>query len=354
MLPGDLRLTKSGISNKGVRVVSTADVVIVILNEGTCSSYLSLPTLSLGAEYYVLMHAPSGGQSRTTMTIIATYPGTTKVQLTPPIDAGELVFSGFDLNNIQLNQYESFRLETDLDLSGMYVAGDHPVTLITGSSKDTYFGNNVFTDIATSQLPPVQAYGLMYHVFLIEANVKLLTDYAETSIAVIRTGSSGTSTDVLYLRRGGTFTSTDVQSNEFVTFVSNAPLLVVAYLTGSHPASLVIPPVQQYLSSYHFTVPKNAPGTFYDTYLYVGLSSGAFSNLRLDDKDAPVTDSVAGLQMTGFKIPLSTGAHRMYHLTSLSFPAYVIGTSPNDCTFAYPAGMAINEIYQVNFVYSFL
>ena len=59
VLPAELRLDENGLGQDAVFVVSSAPIVISVINLGSCASFLNIPTPYLGYEHRILTFPPN-------------------------------------------------------------------------------------------------------------------------------------------------------------------------------------------------------------------------------------------------------------------------------------------------------
>ena len=358
-LPASLRSNEPGRANKTVHVSANGKVSVSALNRGSCGNYLPVPLEMLGDTYYVMTWASSSGFAL--ISILPVQEDTIVSVTVGGVEGVNVKYEGTvyrkgETLQVTLAQYESITLQSSADLTGTYVVGSKPLAVFAGNTEIT-IGSGNLKDQLVSQFTPVNTWG--YHFALAPFPgstsgyyIKYLAKDANTVVTIVTSSGRNSKT----LNKGEYFVM-DVVSSELAWIQSTNQILVVQYAksqTGpsdlTAPASLLIPPVEQYTSDYIFTV-FNATSI----YVMIVIEKIHLNGLVLDG--LPVNAS-AGWQDIADSEPLMSsryvrvldGAHRLRHrISNTTFGAYVYGFTPGDCAYAVPAGMNLLTINKVCF-----
>ena len=148
-LPEDVRLKDTGLqTNKTVVVRASGKVAVhVMLNEGSSGDGFSvLSTRQLGSDHYVLSYNPGFYPSLISVSSVSS--GATAVEIR--LKSGQT-------HSFVLQQYESYQLSSEEDLSGSRITSDHPITVIAGTECTGVGGGGC--DALVELMPSVSIWG---------------------------------------------------------------------------------------------------------------------------------------------------------------------------------------------------
>ena len=358
-LPASVRSSEPGRANKTVRISASDEVSVSALNRGSCANFLVLPLKMLGDTYYVMTWMATSGLAQ--VSVLAVEDDTVvHVTVSGPdvvtVEYEGTVYDKGDVLTVTLTQYESLILQSAEDLTGTFVVASKPVALYAGNTETTIGGGSL-KDQLVSQFTPVNTWGYRFALVPFPATtsgyyVKCLAQDSGTVVTIITGGAENSWT----LSKGEFFVK-DVVSSETAWIESNNQILVVQYSKSqtsptdlSAPASLLIPPVVQYMSDYIFTVPAAT-----SIYALIVIEKIHLNGIYLDG--LPVNASSGWRDIEGSSPLMSTrhiaiveGAHRLRHrVSNQTFGAYIYGFTPSDCAYANPAGMSLLKVNKVGF-----
>ena len=359
-LPASIRSSEPGRANKTVRISASDEVSVSALNRGSCANFLVLPLKMLGDTYYVMTWMPTSGFG--IMSVLAVEEDTVvDVTVGGPdgvtVEYEGTVYDKGDVLSVTLTQYESLVLQSTSDLTGTFVVASKPVALYAGNTETT-IGSGTLPDQLVSQFTPVNTWGYRFALVPFPSTtsgyyVKCLAQDSGTIVTII-TSSGGE--ESWTLSKGEYFVK-DVVSSETAWIQSNSQILVVQYAKSqtsptdlTAPASLIIPPVIQYVSDYIFTVLAAT-----SIYVMIVIEKVHLNGIYLDG--LPVNASSGWRDIEGSEPLMSSryvsiveGAHRLRHrLSNETFGAYIYGFTPGDCAYANPAGMSLLKVNKVCF-----
>ena len=318
------------------------------MNRGSCSSKLALPLEGLGSEYYAMMWAPAGGVAQ--VTVLATQDDTNvTVVIGGAVDVSVTyearTYKLGESITVKLSKFESVVLESGQDLSGTKITSSNPIVVSAGNT-DTTIGGGSLSDQLVSQLTPVNTWGRSFALAPLPGSltgyfVKILSS---TSGTVVRVHGHPDETVA-----AGKFVIVDFASNEPAWISSSAPILVIQYAKSETsaddlgaPASLLVPPVSQFLSDYFFSVPQ-VSATAKRSVLIIAETSKRDGLLL---QGAPLSSNIQWRDIAGSSpamavaiVTVSEASYTLRHRSDVTFGAYVYGADHGNCAYAFPAGM---------------
>ena len=353
-LPAGLRVTNSGRSDKAVLIKSTGgEVAINAVNIGSCGSYLALPMDSLGTQYMALTWDVNSGESQ--VAIVARDPNTfIRVIMGPTANVfiERVRYTGSQTLTMALNEHEILHIQSDSDLSGTLVISNNPVVVLAGNS-DVSIGNGIETDQIISQMAPIETWGTN---FILTGIPNMVTPYYVKVVSNEDNNlllATDTSTRAYALKKAEAVTF-QANANMEMYLKSTKPLQVIQYVPSkgqasewSAPAALLIPPVQQYMDDYFFSI--GGDEVQFTHYLILVVETQFIDRLFYNvlpittDNWVPVfgTDPA----MSSKVIEIRPGTHRVQvGQAGLTFGAYVYGSETLKCAYAFPAGMLLLDL----------
>ena len=187
------------------------------------------------------------------------------------IEAGEPV-------TVTLDRMQSLYISSVLDLTGSRVVTNKPVSFITGHECGNIPFNAAFCDQMSEQIPPTATWGFNFLTAPI-ANRRGMDIFK-----AVPSRSSGSFRGSCVVQRSlerrgigfefeqaGRPVVFEVKSDEYCTFTSTVPVLLLQFSTGTavdnvtdaDPFMVIVPPTEQYQNSYQLPtfVSQSTPGT---------------------------------------------------------------------------------------------
>ena len=369
VLPHALRNSVTGETKKGIRITASDEIHVAVLNGQSCGAYRAIPTDALGMEYYVTTWQPALTDEKAYITVRATEDQTLASLTFPPNRGIRLlynggVYTGGSTLTVRLTSDESFTLEDSVDLSGTAVRSNRPVAVFAGNNRVS-IGSITASDTVVSQFAPVNTWGRR---FIQVANpgdtagglLKILSRYDRTNIAISGNVGGQPLNQVSFIKdsaSSGDVMEYPVVAGANLAIWSDKPVQVVYYSAGdrtSRPVSLLIPPVEQYMSQYSFSKAPSTVGSPFTTYVLLSAETNAASGVLLDDVNI---GSRGWLEVqTPWRSDMvvkyetvSEGAHTLRHRRpGTPVGAAIYGVAPSLCAYAYPAGMYLKDLDRVS------
>ena len=183
------------------------------------------------------------------------------------------------------------------DLTGSRITSNKPIAFISGHECGTLPDNFQYCDQLIEQVPPTVTWGRTFVTCPIEGRnaFDVFKVIASRDSSVINVSCTDARPPQVFLLQKGEFTSFDVSSSTHCYVSSSRPVLLVQFsvlssvdtVNTEDPFMVIIPPVEQYRSSY-------AISTLTPSFLFSGLPEQYFVNILLPEG----VDS-AGLRMNG-------------------------------------------------------
>ena len=316
----------SGIQSYGLRVTASKPVTLYGLNKYDFSSdgYVAIPTSGLGIDY-VVPTAPNLNDGYTGMAdqvyIVATA-DSTSVDITPPNGATEQV----TLNAGQVFMKNSSEVGS---LMGTRVNSDQPIGVFGGNQ--CVLLSHGSCDHVVEMIPPTTSLGADF--FAVRFKKELGTGGAYVDDFVVLAAEDATKvtidgTEVATLNAGQYHTTTlptngaSSTMNEGYLVETSKPALAVQYMVrgtytnnsgtteNGDPAMVVLPPYQQYLSSYTFAT--MASGFVFDA-VNIAAPTSSVGSLYLDGAaiDASEFSQIGTSDYSSAQIVLASGTHSL-------------------------------------------
>ncbi|HSS19125.1 MAG TPA: PKD domain-containing protein [Pyrinomonadaceae bacterium] len=341
------------VDNKGIHVTAQKDVAVYGLNYHTFTTegYLGLPVDVLGTEYITLGYKNGGSIAGTLFSLVATA-NNTVVDITPSVDTHQFI-NGVDTivqragvtYRINLNQGETYQLVNTAnsgDLSGSSISANNPIAVFGGHNCANVPANFVACNHLVEQLPSIDKWGTNF--LTVPLAVRTAGDTFRVIASRDNTHVSVNGVVVATLNRGQ-FDERTLTARSVIT--ADQPIMVAQYSnsftidnTDGDPFMMLVPPVEQFASSYTIATPANG---FPNNYMNVVVPNAALGSLNLDGSIVP-TSSFAPIGSSGYsgaQLSIGVGSHTISNTTS--FGAGIYGFASFD-TYGYPAGMALSSI----------
>ncbi len=340
-------VTSDQVENLGIHVTSDAPVTVYGLNRipYTTDAYLGLPTGILGTEYLTLGYKNQDDGGGSEFALVATQDGTT-VTIVPAATTGS--HTAGTPYTVSLSQGQTYQLQDqtpDDDLSGSIVTADKPVAVFAGHvCANIPLGYN-YCDHIVEEMTPTQAWGKDFVTVPLATRTKgdtfrILADIDDTHVSI-------NGTQVATLDRGE-FWEQIVTGLAQIT--ADQPVLVAQYSNStsydgvtSDPFEMLIPPYEQWLTSYTVTTPNSG---FTINYINVAAPSAAVGTITLDGAPIPVSrfTPIGSSGFSGAQLPVSLGAHSL--ASTFPFGVTVYGFATDD-SYGYPGGFSLARVATV-------
>ena len=252
-----------------------------------------------------------------------------------------------------LGPYESFQIQEKFDLSGSHLLADRPVSML-GGNVDAQIGEGSFVDNMLSEFTPVHTWGMTFATAPVPDDqlggyVKVVAKEPNTELLV-----NGELQEVIESQGGHKVI--EVAANRSMYIRASKPIMAVYITKGdtsgaglAYPASLLLPPLLQYLTDYPFTTFSDAHNA-YQHHLLVVIRGHHLQGLTLDDLQVTLEgwEAIPGSgDLVSRALFVMGGRHRIRHLQDKPFAAYVYGVATKDCAYAFPAGMNLLDLTKV-------
>ena len=230
------------------------------------------------------------------------------------------------------------------DLTGSRITSNKPIAFISGHECGTLPDNFQYCDQLIEQVPPTATWGRRFITCPIEGRdvfdvFKLI---ASRDSSVINVSCTDDRPPQVFLLQKGEFTSFNVSSSTHCYVSSSRPVLLVQFsivssvdrVFNGDPFMVIIPPVEQYRSSYMIS-------TLTPSFLFGGLPEQYFMNILLPEG----VDS-AGLRMNGnplsenlmfVSVPCASGPGSCGSSAQVSIPGGQHTLSHEDSTVTFGA-----------------
>jgi len=299
-------------ANQYFRVVTEENVTVYALNQAnlTSEAFLVLPSNVLGDEYYILTYNSDGkmnffnqviGTSTPSQFTVLAIEDSTLVEIKPSVATYK---NGINKQKVWLNSGESYLVQaristsnTNRDLTGSYVKSTKPIAVFAGHQRATIpidlKDNNPSRDFLCEQMIPTRSWGKNAIVVPFETPKDIITSGKD----LIRILASNDNTTIRMNNsevtiNSGSFIELPLENPAFIE--ADKPILVAQYKKTSNlgasrsnisdPLMLIVPPVEQYITSYR-VINAQAPG--YDE------NKGKFFNAYEEQYVTIIADTIA-------------------------------------------------------------
>lgn len=182
-LPNTLQITSNqSVESKGIHLTSDAEISATFFysQDGTHDAYLSIPTSSLGKEYYAASYVGGSAQFAVTAAL-----NNTNIAITPACKSVSGTQAGTPFN-ILLNQGQTYQYECDTDVTGSHIVSDKPVSVVAGNGCAFIPVGSTSCDVTTEMMFPVSTlYGNdFYAVAFLDTAVRIVAARDGTSVTV--------------------------------------------------------------------------------------------------------------------------------------------------------------------------
>ena len=349
---GAQRLAVNGSAPLGVHLTADDEVTVygVNLQRFTSDAFLALPLDVLSNEYIAMSYdGLDQFQLPSQLAVVATADNTI-VQITPTADVGgnpaDQPFS------VVLDRFEVYQLNTNTeDLTGTTIRSSDPIAVMGGHVcadvpsilRSPTGGRIGWCDHLSEMMTPLNTWGQSFAVIPLATrlNGSIVRVLAAENGTVVNT--NGINSQPVTLDRGE-FVETVL--TDFTEISATGPVMVAQYSPGqafdnvqSDPFMMLIPPNEQFLSSYSFATPEDS----FDThFVNVAIPTLAIDSLLLDGSpvDSNLFSLIGGSGLSGAQLPVSEGSHTLS--ADQPFGIYIYGFNNFD-SYGYPGGLALAE-----------
>ena len=354
-------ITDRGVGNKAILVRSETDRFSIIAYDEEFTSadaYKTLACVRLPIEQYYEYYAVSVPAARIPVEIvdygdyevddsiepirgnsvflIITCEADTELNITLTQDVSSNGSNHNITTSIKLSNVGSTLLfSSEDDLSGSRITSNRPLTLISGHQCGSVPSNKNYCDHMAEQVPPTATWGTQFLTAPIDGRrgfdvFKVIA--AEDNTMVEFFCNPGSTRDVLTLSKGA-FANISVDFTLYCFVSSNRPVLLVQFAIGSSvdnmfagdPFMVIIPPIDQYKSSYNIWMFRNSdsfPENFYVNLLVpegTDATDILMNGMRLAS-DISFNPIRSGSQFRGqaAQVKISNGLYNFTHVNSSS------------------------------------
>ena len=349
-------LSTGVVSNNSIRIRSLDEVSVYALSYMPFGSdaFMAWPVDALGTEHVVAAFGGGNGLRSSQLGVVATQNATT-VTIIPSVS-----FASFTAGvpfNITLNAGQGYQLESGTGLTINQLAKDLTGSIVTANKPVAVYGGHRATVVPegftaanhlVDQMPPIDTWGRRYVTvpFATRANGDRFRFIAGTDGTEVRVAGALVAT----LDRGKFHEMVLVNRSEIV---SNHPIQVAQYANSStfdsttgDPTLMIVPPVEQFLSSYTVAAPTTtaSPAFVWDTnFVNVVVKAGDVGSIELD---GAVINPALFLPIDtsgyfGAQVPVAPGSHHLE--ADQPFGVYSYGFDQFDA-YSYPGGLNFSPV----------
>jgi hypothetical protein len=371
------------IAPQSFHITAQNEVTVYALSQAvkTSDAFLTLPTVALGTEYYVMTYRSDGttlaNNSISTQStpsecaIVATEPNTT-VHIIPsaPTAAGGLV-----PRDITLQQGDVFLIQAAItaanlrgDLTGTNITSTKPIAVFGGHQRARLplenANNLVSRDFLCEEMPPLPTWGKNYFITPYPqpaAVAKVGSDIYRVLASQDNTVISLNGTPIIKLNKGQFYEAPLTQAG----FISaSSPILVAQFKktaletqnidVPSDPFMMIIPPREQYMKQYRCTNAQvrettASSVTYTEQYITVIAPKQSLDSIKMDG--LPIkpfyVENIPFAQSANLCLPYiyawiraTDGVHSLE--SSIPFGLLVYGYGAAN-SYGYVGGMALNN-----------
>lgn len=338
---------EDSIEDKGIHVVADKEVSIYGLNrvQATTDAYMGLPTNVLGTEYIVLNYLTTIGGFGSTFSVVATQDNT-EVTITPTETVGVRTIGVPYV--ITLQQGEVYQLESaaqNSDLSGTIIESTLPVAVYGSVQCVNIPSGYGACDYIVEQLPPTETWGTNF------VTMPLATRLSGDTFRILA------SEDTTTVTINGTVAATLDRGEFFEQMIDGAseisadhPVLVAQYSNStnydgitSDPFMMLIPPYEQFQSSYTLTTPAEG---FSINFTNLVVPAAAVGEVTLDGViiDSIEFSQIGSSNYYGAQLAIELGSHTFN--SAFPFGAFTYGFASAD-SYGYPGGSSYSPVASV-------
>lgn len=372
------------IALQSFHVVANDDIAVFGLNHAdrTSDAFLVLPTASLGLEYRVMSYQSDGFLNTPSSTIVSTTSTPSEFAITAVHDSTRVIIYPTaetfryrtKIDTVILMQGQSYLVQASItrtnlrgDLTGSRVVADKPVAVFGGHQRALlpveFRGTTSSRNCIIEQIPPLSTWGK--NAFL--TPFPQPTGVTSQGSDLYRVLAAYDSTDVflggtkLQALSAGQFITGNLNAPAFLT--ASKPVLVAQFKKSatdvltttqnvtSDPLMMIIPPKEQFLSSYRFIslqatqINTPAPPTpaYSAQYVIIVAPETALSTIRFDN-NLILSDQFRPIPASTYLVATLSVADGL-HTASASEPIgiYAVGYGLVNC-YGYVGGVKLADL----------
>lgn len=352
-LPQSAIITSSNtVQSLGIHVISDQEVTVYGMNQQTSTTdgYLGLPVDILGTSYLVMTYPGLGGSNTSPEYGIVSPYDNNLITITP----SDLTANGNPAGvpfNITLNQGQTFMVKGryatgySADQTGSVITSTLPIAVFSGTGCANIPVGYGACDHLVEQIPPVSSWGTTFVTKPLESRLngdtwRFLASQNGTQLTI--NGSN-----VATLNFGDHF-ETMLTTESYVE--ATHPILAVQFSNGQNwdgvladPFMMIIPPYQQYLTTYNFSTPQSG---FTGNYFSSAVETTGVSGMRING--APLNPAAysaigaTGYSAAGFPVSINT-SYNITNTGGVPSGLYLYGFGSYD-SYGYPGGLSLISI----------
>jgi hypothetical protein len=343
-----------GLENKGIHIAAGQPVTVYGVNQagGSSDAYVALPTPALGTRYRAVGNQATTSNMATRIMVVGTEAGTT-LTVTPKSTLGARTAGTPYTVSLTAGQvYTLADATAGTDVTGTLVTSDKPVAMYAGVDCGQ-IGTGA-CDQQVEQMTPTNEWGTDFLAvrFKKATGGDPIRVQADTNNTVVQVNGNTVAT----LNAGDFYAGTVMAAggNLGAAITTSQPALVVQYMTNNtytqgansatgDPSSMLVPPYQQYLTSYTLATP--GAGFLFNA-INIAIPTSAIGSLQLDGN--PVSASEFNpIGASGFseaQLLVSQGTHNLH--ANAPFGAFAYGAN-NYNSYAYPGGAGLSPVASI-------
>jgi hypothetical protein len=339
--------SNDGIEEKAIHVTAAEPVVVYGLDDipFTTDAYTALPTSVAGSTYTVLAYGGGGLDSE--FSVVATQDNT-EVTVTPSVNAGAGRLAGVPYT-LTLNQGQEYQLQAPEDLTGTKITSTAPVSVFGGNECADIPSNSYSAcDYVIEQDIPDTAWGTSFLTVPLKTRSKgdyfeAVADESDTEVKL-----NGT---VIATLNAGEHYSQEVEGES--EWSSSKPIELGQYSNGStwdgttgDPSMTIIPPYQQFETSYTITTPVNS-ATVFENYVNLVVPKSAVGLVEIDGTAVPASEysPIGSSEFDGAQVDITPGSHVITG-NGEPFGVFSYGFSSYNA-YSYYGGMSLAPVAEV-------
>lgn len=343
------------ITDLGVRVTTDHEVTIYGLNSRPASSdaFTALPNDVLGLEYLIMSYRGYTPVTPSQLLVTGVYDHT-EVTIIPKQKAdGRKEGEAF---TITLNAGQTYLLSAESsydDLTGSSIVASSPISVMGVTQCAHVPTNRQACDHLAEMLPPVNTWGQSF--VLVPLALRPQGDVVRVLASQDNTKVWFAGIEVAELQKGQHYENWSNSINpltQSTEITASAPVSVAQYSTGLSygdsgyydPFMMLIPPSEQFLSSYTFVSLGESAG-FKKGFVNITAPSNSIETLILNGEELDVTlfSQIGQSGFSGAQVPLTEGSYTMSGSEPFGIYAYGFGNADSYGYFGGQQFKAINS-----------
>jgi hypothetical protein len=358
------------VEGKGIHVVAQDEISVYGLSHKafTSDAYCGLPIGSLGTNYII-----AGWESAdfcapgfdSEFLIVGSAKGTT-VKITPTATDDSGSHQGGDTFEINLDEGQTYQLQStgNNDLAGTIITANKPIAVFSGEEAAYVpYVSSGWANILLEQIPPTSAWGREFITAPLALRVKgdQFEVVATTNLTTVWTNGTIMTTNLAQGQGNIHNVIYKFQLAGPCKITADKPILLVQFANSStfsgqpgDPFMMVIPPFEQFLTTYTVSTPlipleTNCDGTIavWTNFVNIVVTNAGTNSISLDGGVVNSTNFFI-IGTNGFsyaQVPLIPGSH---HLNcSVPFGVFMYGLASNDDAYGYPGGYSQGAVADV-------